>query len=410
MRDTCYHILFPAAFAVACSLASAGAQAQQSGSERHQWGEQNVPDFAPAFDGQFRAPVAVSNYQFETAMVAEGLTHPWAVEKLPGGNGYLVTERSGDLRHVTVDGTISDPLAGVPEVLAQRQGGLLDVKLGPDFANDRMIYLTYSKPLSDGMSATAAGRGRLSEELNRIEGFEDIFVQEPPSPSPMHYGSRIVFDDAGHAFITTGEHFTMEERELAQELGNTYGKVVRFNLDGSVPQDNPFVRQSGAVDSIWSYGHRNIQGAAMREGELWIVEHGPQGGDEVNVPQPGENYGWPVVSYGEQYSGEPVGSGEPRMENMEEPVYYWDPVIAPGDAVFYDGEMFPEWQGDMLIGALVAGGLVRLEIEDGRVQSEERLVPDIGRTRDVEVLDDGSLLVATDYEQGALIRISRAGS
>lgn len=384
----------------------------QSGDERHEWGERNT-SFQPVFDAQFRAPIEVSDVDLEQQTIASGLVHPWAVEALPGDAGYLVTERAGRLRHVSEDGTLSEPIEGIPEVLARQQGGLLDVKAGPDFADDRMIYLTYSKPMGDGMSATAAGRGRLSEDMTSIEGFEDIFVQEPPSPTPMHYGSRIVFEGQGRAFVTTGEHFTDEQRDMAQDLDNHYGKVVRVGLDGSVPQDNPFTGQEGALDEIWSYGHRNIQGAAMRDGQLWIVEHGPAGGDEINLPEPGANYGWPVVSYGERYEsngGGPVGIGEARAEGMEQPLYWWDPVIGPGDMTFYDGAAFEAWQGDALIGGLVSGGLVRLSIgQDGLIEAEERLVPEVGRTRDVEVDQDGTLLILTDFEDGALIRLSPAG-
>jgi len=327
-----------------------------------------------------------------------------------------VTERPGRLRHVAPDGTVSDPLAGVPEVENRApqgsdsvQAGLLDVKLGPDFAETRHVYITYSKPMEDDRSATAAARGVLSEDLSELRDVEDIWVQTPPSTSRMHYGSRIVFDGEGHAFVTTGEHFTDETRKMAQELDNTYGKVVRINLDGSIPEDNPFVGQDGAEDSIWSYGHRNIQGAVMHDGQLYTIEHGPAGGDEVNTPQPGANYGWPVVSYGKRYDGGMIGSGEPRQTGMEEPLYYWDPVIAPGDAAIYRGEMFPDWQGDMLVAGLVAKGIVRLDLGADRVEAEERLLKGYGRVRDIEVLSDGSLLFATDKQNGELVHVTAGG-
>ncbi len=375
-------------------------------------GLKNVPEFEPAFPEQTRAPAMESGVTFAVETIADGLVHPWGIAVLPEG-GYLVTERSGQLRVISADGEVSDPVAGVPEVLAEEQGGLLDVALGPDFAEDRMVYLTYSKPLGDGMSATAAARGKLSEDMSELTDVEDIFVQEPPSPSPMHYGSRIVFDGEGHAFVTTGEHFTMDQRVYAQDLDKTYGKVVRLNLDGSVPDDNPFVGQEGAIDSIWSYGHRNIQGAAMRPstGELWTIEHGPQGGDELNKPEAGENYGWPVVSYGETYGGEPVGSGEPRQEGMVEPRYYWDPVIAPGGMLFYEGEMFPDWQGDVLTASLVRGQLVRLELDGDTVVGEERFFDEDspGRIRDVAEASDGALLIVTDEDNGALLRLTPQG-
>ena len=224
----------------------------------------------------------------------------------------------------------------------------------------------------------------------------------------MHYGSRIVFDDDDHAFVTTGEHFTQKERDYAQDLDKTYGKVVRLNLDGSVPEDNPFVGQEGALGSIWSYGHRNVQAAVVTpDGTLLTVEHGPQGGDELNRPEPGLNYGWPVVSYGEQYSGEPIGSGQASAEGMEQPVYFWDPVIAPGGMDLHAGEAFSQWNGDLLIGSLYPGGVVRVELgDDGRVTAEERLLRDAGRVRTVEVLDDGSFVILTDTADGEVIRVT----
>lgn len=386
-----------AAFALAASAAAA------------QPVKQGPPhtDFEPAFPQQTRAPAADSGVDLAVEKIAGPLVHPWGVAVLPGG-GYLVTERPGRLRYVAPDGTISDPIAGVPEVFAQNQGGLLDVTLSPEFAQDRTVYLTYSKPMGQGLSATAAARGRLSEDRTRLEDVHDIFVQEPPSPTPAHYGSRIVID-GDIAWITTGEHFTKDQRVYAQDLDKTYGKVIRVRTDGSVPQDNPFVGKRDAIGSIWSFGHRNIQAAAIRPstGELWIVEHGPQGGDELNRPEAGRNYGWPVVSYGENYDGTPVGSGEsahaPR--GFVEPRYYWDPVIAPSGATFYTGDLFP-WQGDLLIGSLTPGALVRLEMEGDTVVGEERLLTDRGRIRDVVEDRDGALLVVTDEDRGELLRLT----
>jgi glucose/arabinose dehydrogenase len=381
----------------------------------HEWGARNVPEFEPMHPAQTRAPIEVSGYPLRTSIVASGLVHPWAVAELPDGAGYLVTERSGQLRHVTVDGQVSAPLGGVPQVENRApkakwptQAGLLDVKLGPDFENTRHVYLTYAKPVGNDMSATAAARAVLSGDLTRIRDVEEIFVQEPASPTRMHYGSRIVFDGDGHAFITTGEHSSHPERAFAQQLDKTYGKVVRLGLDGSIPDDNPFVGDERADDAIWSYGHRNVQGAAVHDGFLYTMEHGPAGGDELNIPRPGHNYGWPVVSYGERYAGAAIGTGLPRMAGMQEPVYYWDPVIAPGDIVFYEGGMFPAWQGDLLSGALVAPGIVRLEIDGHAVRAEERLLTGFDRVRDVAVLEDGSLLLTTDEPDGALVRVTRA--
>ncbi|KRS14500.1 glucose dehydrogenase [Roseovarius atlanticus] len=368
-------------------------------------------DLEPAFEGQFRAPLESSDVTLQVTDIAAGLEHPWGIAILPEEDGYLVTERPGRLRHVAEDGTLSDPIAGMPEVAAQGQGGLLDVVLSPDFAESRRIYISYAKPVGDGLMATAAAYGTLNEDMTEVTDLTDIFVQEPGATVPKHFGSRIVFDDAGHVFITTGEHSSMKYREYAQDTSNTYGVIVRLTLDGEVPEDNPFVGDENAIDSIWSYGHRNIQGATMRDGVLWEVEHGPKGGDELNRPEPGKNYGWPVISYGETYGGSPIGSGEAQREGMEQPVYFWDPVIAPGDMTAYDGGMFSDWDGDFLIGSLKPGGIVRLEMDaDGKVAAEERMAMSLGRVRDVDVDSDGSIVAITDYADGRLVRIATDGN
>ncbi len=362
-------------------------------------GPKNVPEFRPAFAAQTRAPAADSGVTLRRETFVSGLAHPWGIAPLPGG-GYLVTERPGRMRRISPDGSVSAPIEGIPPVLAESQGGLLDVTLGPDFRADRMIYWTYAKPMGGGLSATAAARGVLAPDFSRVSAVEDIFVQSPPSPAPAHYGSRILFDGAGHAFITTGEHFTPRERVLAQDKDVTYGKVLRIRPDGSIPEDNPF------GNAVWSYGHRNPQGAAFdAKGTLWMVEHGPAGGDELNRPAAGENHGWPVISYGENYGGDPVGSGKSAAEGMEQPVYYWDPVIAPGGMTFYDGTMFDAWRGDALIASLNPGGLVRLSIEDGRVTGEERFLQGM-RIRDVELAPDGAVLVLVDAADGEILRLT----
>ncbi|MCE0504826.1 PQQ-dependent sugar dehydrogenase [Roseivivax sp. GX 12232] len=367
-------------------------------------------DFPPAREDQFRAPLVQSEVTLATETLAEGLTHPWGIAVLPEGAGYLVSERPGALRFVDPEGAISEPIGNVPKVRAQGQGGLLDVALAPDFAESRRVYLTYAKPIGLRKNATAAAYGRLSDDLSRLEDVTEFFVQEPSSFSPAHFGSRVVFDGAGHVFVTTGEHSTEEERVFAQDLDKTYGKIVRFTEDGAVPEDNPFVDDPEAVPSIWSYGHRNVQGAHVRDGQLWTIEHGPRGGDELNLPEPGKNYGWPVISYGETYGGSPIGSGEAQAEGMEQPVYFWDPVIAPGDLTIYEGDLFPEWQGDMFIGSLNPGGIVRLGLEGDRVGEEERMLMQLGRVRDVTVDADGSLLAITDADNGRIVRITPQGS
>lgn len=360
-------------------------------------------DFEPAFENQTRVP-ALPDTEVQTERFVWGLQAPWGIAELPSG-GFLVTERPGRMRMIQ-GGEMSDPIEGLPEVAAINQGGLLDVAVRTDFAETRRVWWTYAKEL-DGGFVTAAATGVLSDDGMQMNEVQDIFVQEPPSPTPMHYGSRIVFGEDGLAYITTGEHFTETERKLAQDVSSTYGKVIRVTPMGEVPEDNPFVGQDG-VDTIWSYGHRNIQGAAIApDGTLWTIEHGPRGGDELNAPEAGKNYGWPVISYGINYSGSDVGEGIAVQEGMEQPVYYWDPVIAPGGMQFYDGREF-DWQGDLLISGLNPGALVRVRLEDGRVVGEERMLRDVGRIRDVEVVDDGSVLVLIDAGEGGILRVTPA--
>ena len=362
-------------------------------------------DFPPAFPQQFRAPLVETVRPADTT-IAAGLERPWGIAVLPGTDGYLVTERPGRLRHVARDGTLSAPIKGVPEVLNEGQGGLLDVALARDFAQSRRVYLSYAKPLRRGRNGTAAAYGTLSPDMTALGDVTEFFVQEPGSYSPMHFGSRIEFDDAGHVFVTTGEHFGQGERELAQDLETTYGKTLRFTRDGAVPADNPFAGTPRKQGAVWSLGHRNPQGAVVIDGTLWTIEHGPAGGDELNRIERGKNYGWPVISYGENYDGAPVGSNTAVREGMEQPVYFWDPVIAPSGMTQYDGDVFGDWRGDLLIASLNPGGIVRLSLSGGRVTEEERLRMDLGRMRDVAVDHDGTILAVTDDSNGRLLRLS----
>ena len=337
--------------------------------------------------------------------VAVGLEHPWGVELLPDGR-FLVTERPGRLRVVNRDGRLSAPLTGVPEVYARGQGGLLDVALSPGFAQDRVVYLSFAERGSGG-AGTAVARGRLGER--GLEDTQVIWRQQPKvDGSYNHWGSRLVFRPDGTLFVTLGDRFVHSER--AQDLSTTIGKIVRINPDGSVPRDNPFVGRSGALPEIWSYGHRNVQAAVLdARGELWTVEHGARGGDELNNPQPGKNYGWPVITYGVDYSGARIGIGTSHP-GMEQPVYYWDPVIAPSGATFYSGTAFPDWRGDLLVGSLRPGALVRLRIANGRVTVEERYLDELGeRIRDVREGPDGAIYLLTDSSRGRLIRVEPAG-
>ncbi|MBX3511021.1 MAG: PQQ-dependent sugar dehydrogenase [Hyphomonadaceae bacterium] len=362
-------------------------------------------NFTPAFAGQTRAPERPSGVTLQREVLASGLTRPWAIAFLPDGRA-LVTERPGRLRVVSAEGVVSPPVAGLPSVDARGQGGLLDIALSPTFAQDRLIYWSYAEPRGGETNATSVARGRLSEDGSRVEGVQVIFRQRPAWRSTGHFGSRLVFDPEGRLYITLGDRQQTDSRERAQDLSSHIGKVIRINADGGVPDDNPFVNREDAQPEIWSYGHRNVQSADIhpQTGALWTVEHGPRGGDELNLTQAGLNYGWPVISYGLEYSRAPVNEGIAVREGMEQPNYYWDPVIAPGGMVFYRGDLFP-WRGDLLISGLNTRALVRLVLEGERVVGEERF--DIGaRVRDVAQSADGALWVVTDDENGAVLRLT----
>jgi glucose/arabinose dehydrogenase len=337
----------------------------------------------------------------EIATVAEGLDHPWSLAFLPDGR-MLVTERPGRLRYVTRDGGVSEPVAGLPAVFAQGQGGLLDVVLDPDFAANSTIYLSYAEPAADGTNGTAVARARLDGQ--QLDDVKVIFRQQPKFPVRHHFGSRLVIARDGNLFVTLGERNS--QRDLAQDLGTHIGKIVRITMDGEAPADNPFVGREGALPEIWSYGHRNLQGAALHPetGRLWTHEHGPRGGDEINVAEPGRNYGWPVITYGREYHGPAIGEGT-RKAGMEDPLHYWVPSIGPSGMAFHSGRGHPAWRGQLFVGALPAKQLVRLELgDDGRVKREERIA--IGsRVRDVREGPDGALYLATDEDAGQILRV-----
>ncbi|MEX2150400.1 MAG: PQQ-dependent sugar dehydrogenase [Steroidobacteraceae bacterium] len=339
--------------------------------------------------------------QVDITTVAAGLEHPWSLAFLPDGR-MLVTERPGRLRYVTKDGSVSEPVAGVPAVFAEGQGGLLDVVLDPDFAANPTIYLSYAEAAADGTNGTAVARARLNGQ--QLDDVKVIFRQQPKFSSRHHFGSRLVFAGDGKLFVTLGERNS--ERDLAQDPGTHIGKIVRITTDGEAPGDNPFIGRKGALPEIWSYGHRNVQGATLhpRTGKLWTHEHGPRGGDEINLPEPGRNYGWPIVTYGREYHGPAIGEGS-KKDGMEEPLYYWVPSIGPSGMVFHSGRGHPAWKGQLFVGALPAKQLVRLEIgDDGRVKSEERIA--IGsRVRDVREGPDGALYLVTDEDAGQVLRV-----
>ena len=351
-----------------------------------------------------RETVPTKEVSVDVEVLATGLDHPWAVEPLPDGT-LLVTERSGALRLVR-DGDISAPLSGVPEVAARGQGGLLDIALARDFATSRTLFLSYSAPGPNG-TGTAIARARLSDDATALTGVEEIFRMNRFSGAGQHFGSRIAVAEDGNLFFSIGDR---GEPDRAQDPNDHAGSVLRIAADGSIPADNPFAGGGGAAE-IWSTGHRNPQGMDIdpETGVLYAVEHGARGGDEVNLPEAGRNYGWPVISYGRHYSGAEIGQGT-AAEGMEQPIHYWDPSIAPGGMAVYRGEMFPEWDGDLLVAALKFQLLVRLDLdpETGEVLAEERMLKgDYGRIRDVRVAPDGALLMVTDEENGALLRLSR---
>ncbi|WP_372840438.1 PQQ-dependent sugar dehydrogenase [Phaeovulum sp.] len=393
---------------VRAALAMAAlALAAPAWSDTWDYGRRNT-DLAPAFDGQTRAPKLDSGIGVQVETLARGLDHPWGIAVLPEG-GYLVTERAGTLRHITASGAVGAPISGVPDVVARGQGGLLDIALAPDFASSRRVYLTYAKPMGPGLSATAAAWARLSPDLQSLTDLSDIFVQTPPSRTEAHYGARIIATGT-HVFITTGEHSSASERVLAQSLEASYGKVIRLLADGGLPADNPFSGGQGAAPQVWSLGHRNPQGAAIRPGtdDLWTLEHGPKGGDELNLIMRGANYGWPLVSYGENYSGTAIGAGAARGPGLTEPRYFWDPVIAPGGFAFYRGALFAGWQGDIIAASLNPGGIVRLKLEGDRVVGEERFLYGQMRIRDIEIAPDGAILALVDATDGRLLRLTPA--
>ena len=370
----------------------------------------NAPDQKPAFAGQTRAPAVNSNVAYEVQTVAEGLNKPWGLAFLPDGRLLITEKSSGQLRILGTDGKLSAPVAGLPPVDGRNQGGLLGLAVDPKFAQNGLIYWSYSEPQAEGANNTAVARGKLVD--GKVENVQVIFRQTPSLNSTKHYGGRLVFAPDGTLFVTTGERSILEGRAQAQRLDGTLGKVVRINSDGSIPKDNPFVGKPGVKPEIWSYGHRNILSAAIdpKTGKLWEVEHGARGGDELNQPQAGKDYGWPTITYGLEYSGKPVGAGLTAKDGMEQPVYYWDPVIAPAGMAFYEADLFPAWKGSILIGGLGSKALVRLVMQDGKVVGEERLLTDLNeRIRDVVVGPDGALYLATDSKNGRVLKVTPKG-
>ena len=356
-----------------------------------------------------RIPSSAGPLSVET--VASGLENPWGLAFLPDGR-MLVTERPGRIRIVSRSGTVSAPVKGVPPVYSSGQGGLLDIVPAPDFASSRLVYFSYAEP-REGASGTSVARARLVEDGGdaRLDGVEVIFRQQPAATGSNHFGSRLVFAGDGTLFVTLGDRYSL--RDQAQQLSSHIGKIVRIGADGSVPGDNPFRDRGSARPEIWSYGHRNVQGAALDSvtGRLWTIEHGARGGDELNHPEAGKNYGWPVITYGRDYSGAKIGEGTAK-DGMEQPVKYWDPSFAPSGVAFYNGNLLPAWKGDLFAGGLSGTRLVRLHLDPARekVVDEEVLLTDLGeRIRDVRQGPDGALWLLTDDPgEGRLLRLGPA--
>jgi aldose sugar dehydrogenase len=362
------------------------------------------------------APVMQSaEHSFRVVTVAEGLVHPWSIAFLPGGD-ILVTERPGRLRIIRNGTLLPEPVAGVPEVRARGQGGLLEVMPHPDFASNRLLYLTYSKPRGeDGAEGTTAvARGRF--ENDRLTNVQDIFVANAWSGAGQHFGSKLAFDRDGYLFITVGDRGASPMRDQrqhpSQSTANHQGTIIRLHDDGRVPADNPFVGRDGALPEIWSYGHRNPQGLAIhpQTGDVWSNEHGPQGGDELNLVLPGRNYGWPVIGYGVQYGGAEIHEGT-TMAGMTDPVHHWTPSIATSGMMIYTGDAFPQWRGNFFVGALAGEHIARLTMDGQRVAAEERIFERQGRVRDVRQGPDGFIYVAIDHRGGnetAVVRLEPA--
>lgn len=376
-----------------------GLSACQRGGQAEAVAVQPVP--APAQRASHEVPSEAGPVRVDE--IASGLDHPWSVALLPDG-AFLITERPGRLRRVGADGAISAPIAGVPAVWAKGQGGLLDVVLAPDFASSKRIYLSYAEPGPDDSAGTAVASATLGDAA--LSDVKVIYQQQPKLVGPNHFGSRLAFDKSGHIFITQGER---QQRMASQELDKLQGKLVRLNLDGSVPADNPFVGRKDARPEIWSYGHRNMQSLAFdpRTGTLWEAEHGPRGGDEINLPQPGKNYGWPLITNGIDYSGLKIAEAQGKeMPGLESPYHVWEVSPALSGMAFYTGHAGSPWNDSLFLGALADGSLIRLTLDGDKVVKEERLLRSLGwRIRDVRVSGDGKVYVLTDEDQGKLLRL-----
>lgn len=363
-----------------------------------------VTDYKPAFEGQTRIGSVTTTTPVESKVLSSDLKKPWGITVLPDGR-LLITQKEGTMRIATTSGQLSEPITGLPAVNSNGQGGLLGLTIDPNFSTNRMVYWSFSEENPDG-TVTAVAKGRLSDDEKRMENTQVIYRAMPIYDGTLHYGSRILFDKTGNLFVSTGERSDRETRPQAQDLNSGLGKIVRITPEGQPAPGNPGI--SSSRPEIWSYGHRNVQGLAFHPetGELWSNEFGPKGGDELNLVKPGKNYGWPTITYGVEYSGATIGEGITQKEGMEQPVYYWDPVLSPSGMTFYSSNNIPEWKNNLFIGGLNSNHIARLVIKNNRVVGEERLLANEGqRFRDVAEGKDGALYAVTDG--GRLYRVAR---
>lgn len=364
--------------------------------------------YKPAFEGQTRVGGIKTSTELDIKVISEGLVNPWGIAVLPDGR-LLITEKGGTLRIATTSGELSTPILGLPAVNSEGQGGLLGVTLDPDFSSNRMVYWVFSEKTGGG-NLTAVGKGRLADDEKQIESPAVIYRATPAFAGTLHYGGRILFDKSGNLFVSTGERSALETRPKSQDLGTGLGKIVRITKDGKPAAGNPFLSTAGAMPENYTYGHRNVQGLAIHPetGDLWENEFGARGGDEVNRIEAGKNYGWPTITYSIEYGGQPINNGLTQKDGMEQPVYYWDPVVSPSGMTFYSGDLIPEWKNNLFIGCLSGSHIARLEIKDNKVVGEERLLTDRqDRFRDVQQGKDGALYAVCDGAHGKLYRIGK---
>jgi aldose sugar dehydrogenase len=363
-------------------------------------------NYSPAFPGQTRIGGVRTRSAFQVTAISTELNHPWGIALMPDGR-FLITEKGGTMRIATAAGKISAPINGLPKVNSSGQGGLLGLALDPAFSENRMVYWSFSENTSAG-NLTAVAKGRLADNERAIENATVIYRAAPAYRGTLHYGSRLVFDKAGNLFVTTGERSDLETRPQAQHLNSALGKILRITKDGKPAEGNPFLNRADAIPELYSYGHRNVQGLTLHPvtGDLWENEFGPRGGDEVNIIQPGKNYGWPTITYGIEYSGGTIGEGITQKEGLEQPVYYWDPVLSPSGMTFYTGDAISEWKNNLFICGLNSNHIARLVIVNNKVTGEERIAADEGqRFRDITNGKDGALYAVTD--EGRLYRIGK---